>query len=116
MPLMDLACKGDCNLGLAWQLGYEPVVPDKLNRRQPWTHDAHSYNPGDEIERLFGRLRRVRRIATRYDEHDVICLSGTFLEFIQHLLPLMRTSAREKGLGTEALGCWRESSMTVGLL
>ncbi|MCY4618318.1 MAG: IS5/IS1182 family transposase, partial [Chloroflexi bacterium] len=42
-----------------------------------------------EIERLFGRLKRFRRIATRYDKLDVIFLSGIYLALIYDLLPSM---------------------------
>ena len=41
------------------------------------------------IERLFGRLKRFRRIATRYDKLDVIFLSGIYLALIYDLLPSM---------------------------
>ena len=68
---MDRAYEGDRTRRLAVELGYEPVVPPKANRRRSWTYDALRYRRRNEIERLFGRLKRFRRIATRYDKLDV---------------------------------------------
>lgn len=79
---MDRAYEGDRTRRLAVELGYEPVVPPKFNRRRPWTYDAQRYRRRNEIEHLFGRLTRFRRIATCYDKHDVIFLSGIYLAII----------------------------------
>lgn len=87
--LMDRADEGDRTRRLAVELGYEPVVPPKSNRRRPWTYDAQRYRRPNEIERLFGRLKRFRRIGTRYDKLDVIFLSGIYLVLIYDLLPSM---------------------------
>ena len=55
----------------------------------PWTYDAQRYRRRNEIERLFGRLKRFRRIGTRYDKLDVIFLSGIYLALLYDLLPSM---------------------------
>ena len=73
----------------AWpELGYDPVVPPKSNRRQPWDYDA-VYRKRNEIERFFCRLKRFRRIATRYDKLDVIFLSLIYLALIYDALQSM---------------------------
>ncbi len=73
----------------AAELGYEPVVPPKSNRRRPWAYDAQRFRRRNEIERLFGRLKRFRRIGSRYDRLVVIFLSGIYLALIYDLLPSM---------------------------
>ena len=47
--------------------GTEPVVPNKSNRKQPFTFDRKSYKQRHRIENAFCRLKDFRRIATRYD-------------------------------------------------
>ena len=70
--LMDRAYEGDETGDLAMDLGYMPVVPPKRNRQNPWDYDKQLYKQRNQIERLFRRLKRFRRIFTRYDKLDVI--------------------------------------------
>ena len=86
---MDRAYEGNRTRRLAVELGYQPVVPPKSNRRRPWTYDAQRYYQRNEIERLFGRLKRYRRIATCYDKLDVFFLCGIRLALICDLLTSM---------------------------
>jgi transposase len=44
------------------------VIPNKSNRKQPFPFDAKRYKDRNAIERMFGRLKDFRRIATRYDK------------------------------------------------
>jgi len=53
-------------------LGLEPVVPPKANRVSPWNYDRVLYNKRNEVERLFRRLKRFRRVSTRFDKLDVV--------------------------------------------
>jgi len=46
----------------------EAVIPAKSNRRVKIEHDAQLYKARNQIERLFGRLKIKRAIATRYDQ------------------------------------------------
>ena len=86
---MDRAYEGDRTRRLAVELGYVPVVSHKSNRRQPWTYDTRRYRRRNEIERLFGRLKRFRRIATCHHKLDIIFLSEIYLALIYDLLPSM---------------------------
>ena len=69
---MDLAYEGDETRGQAQSLGYQPVVPPKLNRRSLWQYDGLLYRQRNEKERLFRRLKGYRRVFTRYDTVEVI--------------------------------------------
>lgn len=72
--LMDRAYEGDAMRQLVLDLGMEPVVPPKKNRIKPWEYDRELYKRRNEIERLFCRMKRFRRIFTRYDKLDVMFL------------------------------------------
>lgn len=45
------------------------VIPSTASRRTPYPLDRRAYRRRNVIERLFGRLKNWRRIATRYDRH-----------------------------------------------
>ena len=47
--------------------GIKAVVPNKSNRKQPFSFDKKSYKQRHRIENAFCRLKDFRRIATRYD-------------------------------------------------
>ena len=47
--------------------GTKPVIPNKSNRKQPYSFDKRSYKQRHRIENAFCRLKDFRRIATRYD-------------------------------------------------
>ena len=47
--------------------GTKPVIPNKSNRKQPFSFDKKSYRERHRIENAFCRLKDFRRIATRYD-------------------------------------------------
>ena len=70
--LMDRAYEGENMRGKALEKGYSPVVPPKSNRKDPWEYDKERYKHRNEIERYFLRLKRFRRIFTRYDKLDVL--------------------------------------------
>ena len=65
MILMDRAYSGKRIRELAFKLGYEPIVPPKKN-------DKELYKQRNEVERFFRRIKRFRRIFTRYDKLDVV--------------------------------------------
>ena len=80
--LMDRAYEGDETRALAEELGYIPVVPPKHNRKNPWDYDKELYKQRNQVERLFRRIKRFRRIFTRYDKLDVIFLAFIYFALI----------------------------------
>lgn len=70
--LMDKAYEGDETRMKAECCGFIPVVPPKQNRKDPWVYDAILYKRRNEIERFFLRLKRFRKIFTRYDKLDAL--------------------------------------------
>ena len=48
------------------------VVPPKKNFKEQWAYDKELYKKRNEVERFFRRLKRFRRIFTRYDKLDIL--------------------------------------------
>lgn len=57
--------------------GFEVVIPARSNRVDPPPHDSEKYKERQKVERLVSRLKRMRRVATRYEK-----LSGAFLAMV----------------------------------
>ena len=72
--LMDRAYEGDETRRLALGLGFDPVVPPRKTRIDPWEYDREMYKRRNEVERLFRRLKGFRRIFSRFEKLDVIFL------------------------------------------
>jgi transposase len=49
------------------QRGSKPVIPNRSNRKQPFSFNKRLYKLRWRIENAFNRLKDFRRIATRYD-------------------------------------------------
>jgi transposase len=47
--------------------GTKPVIPNRSNRKQPFSFNKRFYKERRRIENAFSRLKDFRRIATRYD-------------------------------------------------
>jgi putative transposase len=65
-------------------LEIEPCIPGRPNRKMPVPYDADLYKQRNRIERMFGRLKDWRRIATRYDRcahtfMSAICIAATVI-------------------------------------
>ena len=69
---MDRAYEGDKMHAVAKKLGYTLVVPSKKNRIDPWENDRILYKRSNEVERFFRRIKRFRRVFTRYDKLDIV--------------------------------------------
>src|SRR6202047_4229831 len=48
--------------------GIKPVIPNRSNRKQPFSFSKRLYKLRWRIESAFNRLKDFRRIATRYDK------------------------------------------------
>jgi transposase len=70
--LMDRAYEGKGMREKAARKGFIPVVPPRKNRKNPWEYDRERYKQRNEIERYFLRLKRFRKIFTRYDKLDAM--------------------------------------------
>ena len=62
----------------------EPCIPGCKNRKEPIEYDVDLYKQRNLIERMFGRLKDWRRIATRYDRcahtfMSAICIAATII-------------------------------------
>lgn len=79
---MDRAYEDDQTRALAEKQGFNVVVPPKKNRKQPWVYDKELYKRRNEVERYFLRLKRFRKVFTRYDKLDTIFLSVITLAMI----------------------------------
>jgi len=79
---MDRTYERDETRALAVELGYILVVPPKSSRKNPWEYDKELYKQRNQVERLFRRLKRFRRIFTRYDKLDIIFLSFIYFAFM----------------------------------
>lgn len=77
--LMDRAYEDDHTRYIAQTLRFEPVVPPKKNRNNPWEYDKELYKQRNEIERLFRLLQGFRRIFCRFDKLDIIY--SAFIQF-----------------------------------
>lgn len=67
--------------------GIKPIIPNRRNRRQPFSFDAATYKRRNVVERTFCRLKDFRRFATRYDRLAVTfmataCISAIVLFWI----------------------------------
>ncbi len=78
--LMDRAYEGEETRQLVLDLGFEPVVPPKTNRKDPWDYDRDLYKRRNEVERLFRRLKGFRRIFSRFEKLDI--MFRAFLNFV----------------------------------
>ena len=56
--------------------GKEAVIPPRSNRRDQPEYDKERYKERNQVERLFGRLKQFRAIATRYDKLAGMYLGG----------------------------------------
>lgn len=80
--LADRAYEDDKTRELAKSQGFNFVVPPKKNRKEPWDYDKELYKQRNEVERYFLRLKRFRKVFTRYDKLDSIYISVIMLAMI----------------------------------
>ena len=76
--IADTAYDSDKNRAYCAEKGIEVVIPNRPNRTQPAPFDEAQYEDRNKIERFFNRMKRFRRLATRYEKTKV-----SFLAFWQ---------------------------------
>ncbi|MGB8183119.1 MAG: transposase, partial [Stellaceae bacterium] len=67
--------------------GTKPVIPNRCNRKQPFSFNKRLYKLRWRIESAFNRLKDFRRIATRYDRLarnylSSVCLAAALVWWI----------------------------------
>ena len=72
--------------------GITPCIPGRRNRKEPIGYDEVLYKQRNLIERMFGKLKDWRRIATRYDR-----CADLFMAAMDRRRPFS-SSARSAGL------------------
>jgi transposase len=68
-------------------LDIQPCIPGRSNRTEPVESDKKLYKQRNLIERMFGRMKDWRRIATRYDRYahtflSAICIAATIIYWL----------------------------------
>ena len=64
--------------------GITPCIPGRSSRKRPVACDSELYKRRNLVDRLFGRLKDWRRIATRYDRcahafYSAVCLAASVI-------------------------------------
>ena len=66
--LTDKSYNGDRFCENLLMRGILPIIPPRSNRKAPVHPDYRRYKDRNRVERMFGKLKQQRRIATRYDK------------------------------------------------
>jgi transposase len=82
----DKGFDGDAQRQACLKRGVFPNIPNRKNRVDPWPFEPEGYKERNCVERLFGKLKQFRRVATRYEKlrqtfQGVIYLSLGFIRF-----------------------------------
>jgi transposase len=59
--------------------GIRPCIPGRKSRKTTIRYDKRRYKRRNRIERMFGRIKDWRRVATRYDRSPTVFLSAIML-------------------------------------
>ena len=64
--------------------GTKPVIPPRRNRKVRYRYDKQLYKKRNRVERMFGRLKDYRRVATRFDRNvrnymAAVCIAVTVI-------------------------------------
>ena len=84
----DKGFDGDGQRGACINRNVFPNIPNKRNRVDPWGFLPEGYVERNRVERLLGKLKQFRRVATRYEK-----LKETFLGLIHLALGFIRIRA-----------------------
>jgi putative transposase len=72
----DRAYDSDAIRAMILAAGKEVVIPPRCNRLRPAAYDKEKYKKRNKAERLFGKLKGDRGVATRYDKLAAMFLGG----------------------------------------
>ena len=90
--LMDKAYEDDVTRLVAQSLKFEPIVPPKSNRIDPWDYDKELYKRRNEVERFFRLIQGFRRIFCRFDKLDIIYMG--FIKLALVIRSIKKSSRR----------------------
>ena len=79
---MDRTYKDNKTIVLAEFHGFHAVAPPKKNHKFPWLYGKQLYKQHNNTERYFLRLKRFKKVFTRYDKLDAIFISAISPAFI----------------------------------
>lgn len=86
----DKGFDGDALREACGERGVNPNIPVKSNRDpDKWPFDAAGYKERNRVERLFGKVKQFRRVATRYEK-----LKVTYLGLLHLTLGFIRLRRR----------------------
>ncbi|AMJ68144.1 transposase [Hymenobacter sp. PAMC 26628] len=74
--IADTSYDSDENRAYCAKNNIEVVIPNRPNRTDPAPFDEEQHEDRNKIERFFNRMKRYRRLATRYEK-----TAGSFLGF-----------------------------------
>jgi transposase len=63
-----------------------PVIPGRRNRKKEIEYDREKYKKRGLIERIFGKLKKNRRLTVRYEKSDINFLGFIVIAFLKILL------------------------------
>jgi transposase len=66
--------------------GFTSVIPSRKNRKNPPEYDREAYKEREKVKRLTNRLKRMRRVATRYDKLGAVFLAMVHIAAIASIL------------------------------
>jgi len=66
--IADLAYDADHSHDTILDLGADPVIPPRLQRRRKHAFDKAMYKERNLVEHFFAKIKQFRRVATRYDK------------------------------------------------
>ena len=80
--IMDRAYEDDQTRLTAQLLHFDPIVPPKKNRLNPWEYDKELYKLRNEVERLFRLIQGFRRVFCRFDKLDKMYIGFIYVALI----------------------------------
>ena len=81
----DKGFDGDAQREACLDRGIFANIPNRKNRVDPWPFDPDGSKERNRVERLFGKVKQFRRVATRYEK-----LKATFLGVVHLTLGFIR--------------------------